>query len=119
MRADHTLVATGQALVDEVRRLTGGLGADVVVDAAGSPDLIGQAVAMLRPGGRLLRYAVNHRPVPDFTTFSVYYEELTLFGSRAFVAGESISSWSRPSLSACSLLSSSSATIAANSSTST
>lgn len=88
MRADHTVAATGQALVDEVRRLTGGLGADVVVDAAGSPELIGQAVAMLRPGGRLLLYAVSHRPVPDFTTFPVYYKELTLYGSRAFVAGD-------------------------------
>lgn len=88
MRADHALDATGQALVDEVRRLTGGLGADVVVDAAGSPELIGQAVAMLRPGGRLLLYAVSHRPVPDFTTFPVYFKELTLFGSRAFVGGD-------------------------------
>lgn len=88
MRADHTLAATGQELVAEVRRLTGGLGTDVVVDAAGSPDLVGQAVAMLRPGGRLLLYAVSHRPVPDFTTFPVYYKELTLFGSRAFVAGD-------------------------------
>lgn len=88
MRAEHTLAATGQELVDEVRRLTGGLGADVVVDAAGSPELVGQAVAMLRPGGRLLLYAVSHRPVPDFTTFPVYYKELTLLGSRAFVAGD-------------------------------
>ncbi len=88
MRADHALSAAGQELVDEVRRLTGGLGTDVVVDAAGSPELVGQAVAMLRPGGRLLLYAVSHRPVPDFTTFPVYFKELTLFGSRAFVAGD-------------------------------
>jgi len=88
MRADHALGATGQALVEEVRRLTGGLGADVVVDAAGSPELLGQAVTMLRPGGRLLLYAVSHRPVPDFTTFPMYFKELTLFGSRACVAGD-------------------------------
>jgi 2-desacetyl-2-hydroxyethyl bacteriochlorophyllide A dehydrogenase len=85
MGADHVVMASGDALVGEVRRLTAGLGADVVIEAAGSPELVGQAIAMLRPGGRLLIYAVSHRPVPDFSTFSLYFKELTLVGSRALL----------------------------------
>ena len=38
---------------------------------------------MLAPGGRLLVYGISHRPVPEFTTFPLYFKELTIHGSRA------------------------------------
>src|SRR6266849_5398671 len=60
-----------------------GQGADGVIDAAGVPELIPQAIAMLRPGGRLLVYGISHRPVPDFSLFPLYFKELTLYGTRA------------------------------------
>ncbi len=84
MRADHVVDAARDDLVAEVLRLTGGRGADVAIDTTGSPELIGRAIEMLRPGGRLLLYAVSNRPLPEFTTFPLYYKELTLYGSRAF-----------------------------------
>src|SRR5256886_15018221 len=43
---------------------------------------------MLRPGGTFLLYAISHEPVPDFTTFPMYYKELTLVGSRALVPAD-------------------------------
>ena len=61
---------------------------DVVVDAAGDPALIAPAIEMLAPGGRLLVYGISHRPVPDFTTFPLYFKELTLYGSRALTPGD-------------------------------
>jgi len=42
----------------------------------------------LAPGGRLLVYGISHRPVPDFTTFPLYFKELTLYGSRALTPGD-------------------------------
>ncbi len=43
---------------------------------------------MLRPGGTLLLYAISHEPVPGFTTFPMYYKELTFVGSRALVPAD-------------------------------
>jgi 2-desacetyl-2-hydroxyethyl bacteriochlorophyllide A dehydrogenase len=88
MKADHVVDAGRQDVVAEVLAVTGGEGADVVIDSAGAPELIQQAIAMLRPGGRLLVYGISHRPVPDFTTFPLYYKELTVHGARALTPGD-------------------------------
>ena len=88
MRADATIDPVGRDLTAEVLGLTDGHGADVVIDTTGVPALIGPAMAMLRPGGALLLYAISHEPVPDFTTFPMYYKELTLVGSRALVPAD-------------------------------
>jgi 2-desacetyl-2-hydroxyethyl bacteriochlorophyllide A dehydrogenase len=83
MKADRVVDAARQDPVAEVLGVTGGQGADVVIDAAGAPELMGAAIAMVRPGGRLLLYGISYRPVPDFTTFPFYFKELTVYGSRA------------------------------------
>jgi L-iditol 2-dehydrogenase len=88
MNADHAVNAAERDPVREVLGATGGRGADVVIDAAGAPEVVNQAIAMLRPGGRLLLYGVSARSVPDFSTFPLYMKELTLYGSRAHVAAD-------------------------------
>lgn len=87
-KADHVVDAAREDVVAEVLASTGGQGADVVIDAAGAPELIGSAIEMLRPGGRLLVYGINHRPIPDFTTFPLYMKELTVYGSRALTPAD-------------------------------
>jgi 2-desacetyl-2-hydroxyethyl bacteriochlorophyllide A dehydrogenase len=86
--ADHAIDTARDDQVAAVARLTGGLGADVVIDSTGDPALLMPAMQMLRPGGRLLLYAISHRPVDGFTTFPLYHKELTVYGSRALVAGD-------------------------------
>src|SRR3989475_624330 len=81
--ADRIVNSTREDAVAAVRDATAGRGADVVVDAAGDPALIAPAIEMLAPGGRLLLYGISHRPVDGFTTFPLYYKELTVYGSRA------------------------------------
>lgn len=88
MKADHTVGRAGAEAVREVLELTGGQGADVVIDTAGDPELLTSALEMLRPGGRLLAYAISHAPVPGFTTFPLYYKELTIYGARALLPGD-------------------------------
>jgi len=88
MGADATVDPAGRDQVAEVLALTGGRGAGIVIDTAGDPALLRPAIEMLRPGGTLLLYAISHEPVPDFTTFPMYYKELTLVGSRALVAAD-------------------------------
>jgi 2-desacetyl-2-hydroxyethyl bacteriochlorophyllide A dehydrogenase len=86
MKADHVVDAGRVDAVAEVLRVTDGQGADVVIDAAGAPELMSPAIAMLRPGGRLLVYGISHRPLPEFTTFPLYFKELTIIGSRALTS---------------------------------
>jgi 2-desacetyl-2-hydroxyethyl bacteriochlorophyllide A dehydrogenase len=88
MGADTTVDPSERDIVSEVLDLTNGRGADVVIDTAGDPDLLRPAMDMLRPGGTLLLYAISHEPVPEFTTFPMYYKELTLVGSRALVPAD-------------------------------
>jgi 2-desacetyl-2-hydroxyethyl bacteriochlorophyllide A dehydrogenase len=86
--ADRVVNSTHEDALAAVREATAGRGADVVIDAAGDPALIAPAIEMLAPGGRLLVYGISHRPVPDFTTFPLYFKELTLYGSRALTPGD-------------------------------
>jgi 2-desacetyl-2-hydroxyethyl bacteriochlorophyllide A dehydrogenase len=88
MRADATIDPVGCDATAEVLRLTDARGADVVIDTTGDPALLRPAMEMLRPGGTLLLYAISHEAVSDFTTFPLYYKELTLVGSRALVPAD-------------------------------
>jgi (R,R)-butanediol dehydrogenase/meso-butanediol dehydrogenase/diacetyl reductase len=88
MGADATIDPSIGDVVRNVHALTGGLGADLVIDTAGDPGLLRRAMDMTRPGGTLLLYAINKEPVPDFTTFQTYYQELTLVGSRALLGAD-------------------------------
>ena len=86
--AHHALDASAEKSVAEVKRLTGGLGADVVIDTAGGAGTLMAAMDMLRPGGRLSPYAVSHECCAQFTTFPIYYKEMSIIGSRALVASD-------------------------------
>jgi len=86
--ADRVVNSAQEDAIAAVREATAGRGADVVVDAAGDPALIVPAIEMLAPGGRLVVYGISHRPVPGFTTFPLYFKELTLYGSRALTPGD-------------------------------
>ena len=83
MGARHALDTGAEQAVDEVVRLTGGAGADVVIDTAGGAATLKAGMDMLRPGGRLSPYAVSHECCSEFTTFPLYYKEMSIIGSRA------------------------------------
>jgi threonine dehydrogenase-like Zn-dependent dehydrogenase len=88
MKADHALDAGRLDLVAEVMRLTGGRGADLAIDTSGDPRVLGPAMEMLRPGGRLLLYAISHRPLGDLSPFAMYFKELTVYGARALTQAD-------------------------------
>jgi len=83
--ARHAIDADIDAAVGEVLRLTGNAGADVVIDTAGGATALKAGIDMLRPGGRFSAFSVSHTPPSGFTTFPLYYKELSLIGSRALV----------------------------------
>jgi threonine dehydrogenase-like Zn-dependent dehydrogenase len=88
MGAHHALDTGAEQAVAEVLRLTGGSGADIVIDTAGSSESLMAALDMLRPGGRLAPYAVSHECCSRFTTFPLYYKEISIIGSRALTTAD-------------------------------
>ena len=45
------------AVAEQVKKLTGGRGADIVIVAASAPGIVEQAIACSRPGARILLFA--------------------------------------------------------------
>ena len=68
--------------VARVRDMTGGLGADVAVDSAGTKDSVRQAIGMVRKGGRVAFTGIPKEPsLVDFQ--KIVLEEIDLYGVRA------------------------------------
>jgi threonine dehydrogenase-like Zn-dependent dehydrogenase len=68
--------------VARVRDLTGGLGADVAVDSAGTKDSVRQSIGMVRKGGRVAFTGIpKESSSVDFQ--KVVLEEIDLYGVRA------------------------------------
>ncbi|RKY01483.1 MAG: alcohol dehydrogenase [Spirochaetes bacterium] len=60
MGADYTInVKKVSDPVEEVRKLTGGRGADFVIEAVGTPETYSQALEMTRPGGVLAAFGIT------------------------------------------------------------
>jgi alcohol dehydrogenase len=59
--ADITILADNDPL-EAVRSITGGLGADVVMEAVGTPATFELCAALVRPGGRVANIGVHGRP---------------------------------------------------------
>ena len=60
--ADVTLNGGRDDVAAAVRELTGGLGADVTMEAVGVPATFEQAVALVRPGGHVANLGVHGSP---------------------------------------------------------
>src|ERR1700678_302286 len=80
--AREAFAPVAQDLQKEIRRRTGGRGADAVLIAVPSPSLVPEALAIARPGGRVLLFAHND-PVMQlgFPAATVGVEEKEILGS--------------------------------------
>jgi len=88
MGADLVVSAADTDPVAQVIRLTGGLGADVVIEAVGNPETIKQALDMAKPGGRVLEYGISPRPLPSLDLYRLYRKEITFMFSRAMTRAD-------------------------------
>jgi L-iditol 2-dehydrogenase len=73
---------TRESLRERVLALTKGRGADVVCEAVGKPELVAEALALVRPMGVLQLVGVNpqgsHLPLD---LFDLHYREITIHGA--------------------------------------
>jgi len=86
MGAHAAVAADVEEATAEVLRLTGGIGADVVIDTAGGGATLKAGIDMLRPGGRFCSFSLSHDPVRGVSAFPLYYKEVSIIGSRALTA---------------------------------
>jgi 2-desacetyl-2-hydroxyethyl bacteriochlorophyllide A dehydrogenase len=80
--ADYTLPA-GDNVGEEVRKLTGGRGAELVIDCAGAVSTYAQSIDIARPGGRILMFGIHTFETAALPFYDFYYKELTVINSRA------------------------------------
>jgi L-iditol 2-dehydrogenase len=80
--AKESFDPTKTNLLDEVRRRTQGRGADAVLLAVPNPSLVPEALALARPGGRVLLFAHNDPVLQlEFPAAAVGIEEKEILGS--------------------------------------
>lgn len=73
---------TRESLRERVLGLTAGRGADVVFEAVGKPELVGEAIALARPMGHVQLVGVNPKGSRlELDLWDVHYRELTLGGA--------------------------------------
>jgi len=73
---------TREPLRERVLALTGGRGADVVCEAVGKPELVAEALALVRPMGVLQLVGVNPKGSQlPLDLFDVHYREITIHGA--------------------------------------
>jgi L-iditol 2-dehydrogenase len=82
--ADHVIDFEREPVVDRVRELTNGLGADVVFECSGAPGTIDQSLQVTRKGGKISLLGIpspgTKTPIDDR---KLILDEITLYGSRA------------------------------------
>lgn len=88
MGARHAVERDAKDAVEEVLRLTGGAGADVVIDTAGGADTMRVGIDMLRPGGRFCSFSLSHEPFAGVSAFPLYFKEVSIIGSRALTPAD-------------------------------
>lgn len=81
--ADFVVDARDPGAVGAIQELTGGEGADLVIESAGSHETVRQALELVRPGGRILQFGISSSPINDLKLYPIYFNEITLIGSRA------------------------------------
>ena len=74
--AEHIINPSHQNLHEEVERITSGAGPDIIIDAAGIPSVLSDAVDMVAPGGTIVNMCFS----PKSVRFS--YEKLAKKGIR-------------------------------------
>ena len=79
--ADATINAREDDPVEAVRRLTDGLGADLVIETSGGMDAPQQCVEMVKVGGKILVVAFYPQPV-TFDLSRLVRQDVTLYTSR-------------------------------------
>lgn len=82
--AHHTINPTGADLRCTVMRLTGGIGADCVIEAVGHPDTLASTTRLVKRGGTIMLIGWSGNATDPFDLTAVTLDELTVLGTLGF-----------------------------------
>lgn len=82
--ADHTLNVSGENLAERVMALTGGMGADIVIEAVGRPETLAQTTALVRRGGTIMLIGWTGNKTDPFDLTALTLDELSVLGTLGF-----------------------------------
>jgi L-iditol 2-dehydrogenase len=80
----YTLNPRREDLKARVRELTGGVGADCVVEAVGEPETLAETVGLVKRGGTIMLIGWSGNLTDPFNLTSVTLDELTVLGTLGF-----------------------------------
>jgi 2-desacetyl-2-hydroxyethyl bacteriochlorophyllide A dehydrogenase len=72
----------GSEAIQKVREVTGGRGADVVIDTTGMLPVIADAIEMVRSGGRLLSFGIITAKEGALPFYNLYFKEIQVINAR-------------------------------------
>jgi 2-desacetyl-2-hydroxyethyl bacteriochlorophyllide A dehydrogenase len=81
--AEATASTEGGGHAEAARSFSGREGVDLVIETAGTPEAVAQAVDLVRPGGRVVLTGLPHEPTP-LAFFGVVRREISLIGSMIY-----------------------------------
>jgi threonine dehydrogenase-like Zn-dependent dehydrogenase len=81
--AEVTHAVADGPLDEAARRFSGREGVDLVLETAGTADAVAHALALVRPGGRVVLTGLPHEPTP-VAFFGVVRREITIVGSMIY-----------------------------------
>ncbi|MHC4981687.1 MAG: zinc-dependent alcohol dehydrogenase [Planctomycetota bacterium] len=82
--AQYTLKADKEDVQEKVKQLTGGIGADCVIEAVGLPETIASTVRLVKRGGTIMLIGWTGNETDPFGMTSVTLDELTVLGTLGF-----------------------------------
>jgi NADPH2:quinone reductase len=86
--ADHAIDYSSQDVLDEVMRVTGGRGVDVLYDNIANPDVLPKAFHALRTNGRLVTAGAHGGPNVMIDFFHLYDRKITIKGMTGHKASD-------------------------------
>lgn len=79
--ADYVLDYSSEDIIEKIKSLTSGFGADLVIEAAGKPEAWQKSLSLVRPGGLVNFFGGCPRGTNiTLDTFQSHYQELTTIG---------------------------------------
>lgn len=76
------VVGNDEEGIKTIQEICGQRGADIVIEATGSSQVLVNAMQTVRPGGRIVVGSVYHSTIPAFDPLPIFRKELTLVGAK-------------------------------------
>ncbi len=80
--ADYAFTGTDKEVLSKVKNVTGGLGADMVIEATGRAEGLNQALSLVRPRGTVAMKTTCGVPSPPIDATRIAVDEIRIQGSR-------------------------------------